>query len=165
MPQLKPLSRAGIPAALAKADRYRLLGEPAEAESICCDILELDGDHQEAFCMLVLALTDQFAVEIGKAERATEVWDRLTSPYDRAYYGGIICERRAKVLLERGDVGSMRAAQAALTEALACYGRAEPLASPLNDDVILRWNATVRMLERLPDLPAEEDDRQLLMLE
>ena len=36
---LKPLSTDAIPAALAKAERYRLLNEPAEAESICLDVL------------------------------------------------------------------------------------------------------------------------------
>ena len=33
--ELKPLSREAIPRALEKAERYRLLNEPAEAESIC----------------------------------------------------------------------------------------------------------------------------------
>ena len=37
--ELKPLSREGIPAALEKAMRYRLLNEPGEAESICHDVL------------------------------------------------------------------------------------------------------------------------------
>ena len=39
MSELKPLSNEAIPAALEKAKRYRLLNEPAEAESICLDIL------------------------------------------------------------------------------------------------------------------------------
>ena len=39
---LKPLSKDAIPAALAKAERYRLLNEPGEAESICLDVLRID---------------------------------------------------------------------------------------------------------------------------
>src|SRR6266568_4368260 len=39
MPELKQLSKNAIPAALEKAERYRLLNEPAEAESICLDVL------------------------------------------------------------------------------------------------------------------------------
>ena len=35
---LKPLSADAIPAALAKAERYRLLNEPDQAESICLDL-------------------------------------------------------------------------------------------------------------------------------
>ena len=36
--ELKPLSNEAVPAALEKAMRYRLLNEPAEAESICHDV-------------------------------------------------------------------------------------------------------------------------------
>ena len=48
---LKPISRDSLDGALAKAERYRLLNEPTEAESICRDILEVDagepgGAHQ-----------------------------------------------------------------------------------------------------------------------
>ena len=57
---LKPLSRDAVPAALAKAERYRLLNEPGEAESICLDILQVDPANHDATVMLVLALTDQF---------------------------------------------------------------------------------------------------------
>jgi hypothetical protein len=42
--ELRPLSSAAIPAALAKAERYRLLNEPSEAESICLDILAIEPD-------------------------------------------------------------------------------------------------------------------------
>jgi hypothetical protein len=38
---LKPLHPDAVPA-LAKAERYRLLNEPSEAESICLDILAVD---------------------------------------------------------------------------------------------------------------------------
>lgn len=37
--ELKRISADTIPVALAKVDRYRLLNEPALAESICLDIL------------------------------------------------------------------------------------------------------------------------------
>ena len=37
--ELKRLSTAAIPGALAKAERYRLLNEPEEAQSICEDVL------------------------------------------------------------------------------------------------------------------------------
>ena len=42
MHELKPLSAEAIPAALAKAERYRLLNESAMAESICEDVLGAD---------------------------------------------------------------------------------------------------------------------------
>ena len=50
--ELKPLSESAIPRAMAKAERYRLLGEPQEADSICRDILNTDPDNQEVLTML-----------------------------------------------------------------------------------------------------------------
>jgi hypothetical protein len=41
---LKPISIASIPRALEKAERYRLLNEPEQAESICLDILDAEPD-------------------------------------------------------------------------------------------------------------------------
>ena len=74
MLQLKPLSPEAIPRSLEKAERYRLLNEPAEAESICLDILHIDPEHQQALIILLLALTDQFGRELGPAlARAEEV--------------------------------------------------------------------------------------------
>src|SRR6266545_2285222 len=68
---LKPLSMAGLAAALEKAERYRLLNEPREAESICLDVLEVDPEHQRALVILLLAITDQFGQrnpeEVGQA--------------------------------------------------------------------------------------------------
>jgi len=45
---------------LTKAERYRLLNEPEEAESICRDILDVDPTHEAALVNFLLALTDQF---------------------------------------------------------------------------------------------------------
>src|SRR3954471_5607354 len=100
MLQPKPISKDAIPAALIKAERYRLLNEPGEAESICLDVLQIEPENQEALVTLVLALTDQVPHEspstTGLAGRAGELIPRLADAYDREYYGGIIRERRAK---------------------------------------------------------------------
>ena len=63
---LKPISSNSLDCALAKAERYRLLNEPTEAESICRDILEVAPANREARISLVLALTDELARD-GKA--------------------------------------------------------------------------------------------------
>src|SRR5205807_5788281 len=60
MAEFKPISRDAVPLALEKAERYRLLNEPAQAESICLDVLAVDPENQQALVMLLLALTDQF---------------------------------------------------------------------------------------------------------
>ena len=57
--ELKPISHESVAGALAKAERYRLLNEPGEAESICRDILEIEPGNQQALISLILALTDQ----------------------------------------------------------------------------------------------------------
>ena len=155
MLQLKPLSKGAVPAALAKAERYRLLNEPDQAESICLDILTVDPDNQDALVMLLLALTDLFdnAEASSRAARAVgEVVLKLRDEYQRSYYAGIICERRGRSHLRQGLFAS--AAVEWLREAMSYYERAERLRPSGNDDAVLRWNACARTLTSLPE-PAE----------
>ena len=99
----KPISKEGIPAALEKAHRYRLLNEPAEAESICLDVLAADPDNQQALDTLLLAITDQLGDErsVG-VRRAREVLGAVRDEYRRCYYAGIICERYGMAQLRHG---------------------------------------------------------------
>ncbi len=93
---LKPLSQQAIPAAIDKAECYRFLNEPVEAESICLDILEVEPENQMALATLVLALTDQFGHGLNPAfSQARELLPRFQDEYSKKYYNGIICERRA----------------------------------------------------------------------
>jgi len=56
--QLKSISKAGIPEAIAKVELYRYLNEPEEAESICRDILALiPGISSLAACSVSPSLT------------------------------------------------------------------------------------------------------------
>jgi hypothetical protein len=160
--RLKPLSTDAIPGALAKAERYRLLNEPGEAESICLDVLEIDGGNQDALIMLVLALTDQFPPETTSKTitRPGGLAGQLVDDYDRAYYSGIVRERRAKAVLQHQRYGATATAIAWLKEAMGFYERAEAVRPAHNDDAVLRWNACARLLMHLPeiepDLPATE---------
>src|SRR5258708_3712841 len=100
---LKTISPQAIPAALGKMERYRLLNEPEQAESICLDVLQIEPDRQEALIMLLLALTDQFRG--GHADcfaQAQAVLPRLGGEYERLYYAGIIWERRGVARLSQG---------------------------------------------------------------
>src|SRR4029434_5346920 len=120
--ELKPLSHDAIPAALEKAVRYRLLNEPGEAESICHDVLRVDPGNQQALVILLLALTDRFGK--GYAVGVTQAQDILPlirDEYERTYYAGILCERRAKVQLQQGGLGSGFNAYELLSEAMAHY--------------------------------------------
>lgn len=155
---LKSISREAIPAALEKATRYRVLNEPAEAESICRDVLEVDPDNQEALVTLVLALTDEFPLGLGsQVSEPQSLVARLKSEYERAYYTGIIHERRGKRLYERGAPGCGHVAYESLRQAMEFYEKAERLRPPGNDDAVLRWNACARLIMKHPDLVPEEE--------
>src|SRR5262249_61663516 len=114
--------------------------EPGEAESICLDALATDPDNQEAIATLLLALTDQF---VGNPRRVSEAWStvgRLRDEYERAYYTGIILERRAKALLAQGTPRGSSRAYEWIREAMMYYERAGGIRPPNNDDTVLRWN-------------------------
>ena len=74
--ELKSISEQGIPEALAKVERYRLLNEPGLAESICLDVLAIVPDHQQALISLLLARTDQFHSHV-QPKGALEVLGKL----------------------------------------------------------------------------------------
>lgn len=147
--EFKPLSPEGIEPALARAEHYRLLNEPREAESICRDILALEPDNQEALVLLVLSLTEQFGDGGPSFEsEAKELLARLDSEYERAYYAGIICERRAKELLAHGTLGSGPMVYELLRDAMAWYEIAENVRPAGNEDSLLRWNTCARIILR-----------------
>jgi hypothetical protein len=155
---LKKLSKEAIPAALEKAERYRLLKEPLEAQSICRDILETEPGNQKALIMLLLALTDSFKQSLTPSfQQAEEILPHLGDQYCKAYYGGIICERRAKVHLERNEPGSGRLAYEWFRKAMNLYDQALSTCSPGRPEALLRWNTCARIIMQNPALvPAEE---------
>lgn len=147
MPDLKRISKEAIPRAIQKAERYRLLNQSWATESICLDVLEVDPTNQPVLVMLILALTDQFARENGElARRAREALERVTDPYQRAYYAGIIAERLAHAQLASGAMHAEAMAFATLRSAMESFEKAEQIRQPGNDDAILRWNTCQRTL-------------------
>lgn len=163
---LKKLSPDAIPAALEKAQRYRMLDEPGEAESICLDVLAIDPRNQDALVALLLARTEQFERELTrKFNEARELLPRLENEYARIYFDGLICERRAKAVLFQGALGSNRAAHAWFVQAMALFERANELKPRGNDEAILRWNRCARILNERPDIAPDDDERGPLLSE
>jgi hypothetical protein len=156
--ELKPISRDAVSEALQKAERYRLLNEPWEAQNICEDVLAIEPENQEAIVMLVLAITDQLEDGVSEAE-ASALLPRLQSEYQRAYYAGIIAERSAKAALKMAHPGSHARAGHELAYAMSCFERAEALRPAGNDDAVLRWNTCARILMRNPSLQREPEER------
>ena len=134
---LKPLSKEAIPAALEKATRYRMLNEPGEAESICHDILRTDPENHDALVTLLLALTDRFGKNYGVGViQAREILARLRDPYERAYFAGILCERRAKAQLHHGGPGQDSPPTNSFAKRWR-YEEAEAVRPAGNDDALL----------------------------
>ena len=159
MAELKKLSREAIPAALEKAERYRLLNEPAEAESICLDVLGADPENQTALITLFLAVTDRFGKGYGVSDtQAKELLSRVKGEYERAYYTGILAERRAKAKLAQGTPGSRHYAYDGFCEAMNWFEKAEGLRPAENDDALLRWNTCARIIEKNRLTAREEDN-------
>ena len=121
MTEFKPISKAAIPHALEKVERYRLLNEPAEAESICRDVLRADPGNAKALVMLLLTLTDQFGRGRAGVNEAREIVGRLAGEYERAYYEGIVCERQGKALLRDKAPGSESGTYGWIREAMRAY--------------------------------------------
>jgi len=141
---LRKLSPTSLDAALAKAEHYRDLNQPEEAESICRDVLDVDDGSQRAWKLLGLALTDRFpSHEVGLFEQAVVAFERLTDEYERTYHLGVAWERSAKAHLERNEAHS---AVTAFEHALDLFDRAHTM-KPLVPDAVLRWNRCVRLLE------------------
>jgi hypothetical protein len=158
--ELKRLSSSAIPSALAKAERYRLLNEPEEAQSICEDVLQADPGNAEAVRTLILALTDSFPNQDGTAvSRAQDLVAKLPSEYERAYYAGLVAERRARALLGKGSPGRALPAGDWLREAMRAFERAEAVKPADNDDALLRWNACARLFQRHPELSITDEER------
>ena len=162
--ELKRLPLEGVARAKKKAEQYRLLNEPRQAESICLDILEVAPDDEDVIVLLLLARTDQFAKEVGARVNGTrELLDRLSSEYDRRYYAGVICERWGKAQLTRHRPGSGHYVYSWLREAMEHYEQARQL-DPQASDPVLRWNACARLIQLHPHLEEapEEDFTPLL---
>jgi hypothetical protein len=142
---LKPLSKEAIPAALEKAQHYRLLNEPAAAESICLDILAVDPENQQALIDIVLAMADRFGKDYAVADtHVNEFLPRIKDEYARQYYTGIVYERRAKAILSKDGVNAFEM----FRQAMDCFEKAEAIRPAGNDDAILRWNGCARIIQR-----------------
>lgn len=143
--ELKPISPEAIPAALEKANRYRLLNEPSAAESIYLDILAVDADNQEAIKNLVLAMSDRFGKDYAVGDtHINEYVAKLHDEYQRAYYTGIVYERRAKATLAKGGLQAYEL----FVQAMEWFEKADAMAHEGNEESKLRWNGCARIINR-----------------
>jgi hypothetical protein len=160
--ELKSIAKESIPRAIGKAERYRLLNEPRQAESICLDVLAIEPAHQQALICLLLALADQFGTGGGAlVAQARQILPRLDGEYEQIYYAGIISEREARAQFAQSHPGAGGNAYVHLREAMAFYERADERAAPGDDDAVLRYNTCVRMIQRHSLVPPPRDEEEL----
>ena len=157
---LRLIDIEALPRALEKAERYRLLSEPQEAESICEDVLAADPNNQRAIVMLTLALTDQSDTDDARVNDARDWARRLTDAYERIYYEGLTWEREGRALLKRRHGSEF--AYDFFRAAMDCYEQASAISPPNDDDAILRWNTCVRTIQR-KHLAPRPDEPELLL--
>ena len=147
--ELKTLSPEAVPRALAKAERYRLLNEPGEAQSICLDVLAVDPDNQEALATMILALTDQFGADPSRVHEALDdgraACATTTSAPTTPASSTSGAPRRS---LAHGTPRGGSRAYEWLRQAMTCYEEADAIRPPNNDDARLRWNACARLIDR-----------------
>jgi len=162
MAELKKIPVEGIAHALELAERYRLLNDPVQAESICRDVLAVEPSNQVALRSLVLSLTDQFGTS-GASAAAREAHlhiAELTDAYERTYYTGIVFERETRAyLLQRNVVRSD--AYNGFRHAMEWYERAEALRPTAKVDAVLRWNSCARTIDHERLVAADVVDREL----
>lgn len=149
MPDLKPISKHAIPAALEKARHYRLLNQPWQAESICRDILRTDPENQKVIYTIILAITDQFEGKLKRSlSKALELVKKLTDEYEAEYCTGLIYERQATAALNRQTPRAGYIAHDYLIRAMQHYENAEKLRPATNEESVLRWNSCHRFINR-----------------
>lgn len=159
MLKLKSIHPEAIASALKKAERYRLLNEPREAESICRDVLLADSNNQQGLVVLILALSDQFSTGLGvHLDEVRPLLAQLTDEYERAYYEGVLLERWGKAQLGRETPAYV--INDWMRQAMGCFTKAEACRPPSNDDAILRWNACARIIARCSGEQGDSPDEK-----
>ncbi len=164
--ELKNLHVDAVATAQKKAVRYRLLNEPRLAESICRDILNVDDSNQDTIITLILALSDQFGSEGagGGVSEAMGLIPRLAGEYERRYYSGVVCERRAWAQFRVRSPASGHIAYDWFRQAMDHFESAEKMSPEGNDDAILRWNTCARVINTRADVcPAPEEHGESML--
>jgi hypothetical protein len=144
--RLHDLERSTLDAALDQAVRFRELGEPSLAESVCLDVLDVVGEHQGALCLLIHAVCDQLLYDLGALSRARLALPRIEADSQRELLTGVVLERHARALLRRRPKGSREASWEGLMRAMEHYEAAAAQESDAALEANLRRNACARTL-------------------
>ena len=145
--ELKRLTAAGIPAALEKAEQYRLLNQPWAAESICWDTYAaVDPTHQHALRTRLLAQTDQLGSDMGAVRRCAPKRLAVDSLMRTSVH--IMPASSASVSRRRHwNIARLAPGTPPMTNCAKRWSgttRPRPSGSAGDDDAILRWRLPAR---------------------
>ncbi|HEY3779890.1 MAG TPA: hypothetical protein VGL56_02310 [Fimbriimonadaceae bacterium] len=147
--ELKRITPEGIPSALELAERYRLLNESEQAESICQDVLDIDPKNQLATRIMLLAISDQFGRhKSATLQHAQQLASQLSDPYEKQYFSGVLMERWARAKWHEHQ--NINLVHDWLHRAMDAFSKAQEIRPAGNDAALLRWNTCVRLLKNLP---------------
>ena len=85
--------------------------------------------------------------------------------FERAYYQGVVCERRGIAQLRMSGAVSGQLAYDWFRQAMDHFIVAEEASPPGNDDAVLRWNTCARIINTRDDVRPAPDSGPELMLE
>jgi len=89
----------------------------------------------------------------------------MKSEYDRAYYTGIVAERRGKAKLRQNTPDCRFQAYDLFREGMSWFEKAEAIRPPGHDDALLRWNTCARIIARNNLVAREPEERIEFSLE
>jgi tetratricopeptide (TPR) repeat protein len=94
-----------------------------------------------------------------RRQEVQDCFEKLVSPYERAYYLGILHERRAKAQMRAGHLA--HSLLASFEKAMQCFEEAEKIRPEGNDDALLRWNRCARLMQSIPELSRDRESMDL----
>ena len=167
--ELKKLSPEAVPRALAKAERYRLLNEPARGgEHLPRCAAGPSPTTRTALTTLLLAHHRSVRQRFVVARRAGvgQVSRLLQDPVRARLLLRHVSRAAGEGAASAGRARLRAPAYRWLREAMTWYEKAEGIRPPGNDDAMLRWNACARLIMRDHHLvPMTEDRNEPLLLE
>ena len=109
---------------------------------------------------LLLAVSDRFGKGYGVSDtQAKEFLARVKGEYERAYYAGILAERRAKAKLAPGHSRLQVLCLRWLSRSHELVRKSGGRPPAGNDDALLRWNTCARIITQNKLVPREEEQR------
>lgn len=158
---LKTLDTADLEVALVTAQKSWSELRAEDTESICLDILSVEPQNAEALELLLRSRIELLKKGLPQSvARAQELLSSLATPFDQAFYSGMLREAQARYLLEKRGRSTSHVAYSWFRHAMDDF-EASAAIEPSRIEPKLRWNACLRTLKNNPQCaPAPEEEEE-----